>query len=78
MTPSSDETTGLPASDDLRFTDDEPEPDDSDVTAWEEENAEFRPRAYTRTPWLTRLLVWLAIFLTGFVVGVIAARALQG
>lgn len=42
----------------------------------EDDDAEFQPHQRARMHWLTRVLLVLAIFLAGFVVGVLADRAL--
>jgi hypothetical protein len=54
---------------------DEPAPAD-DVDHEVDDDAEFQPHQRARMHWLTRLLLVLAIFLAGFVMGVLADRAL--
>ena len=41
-------------------------------------DTEFQPRALTRMPWLTRVLLFLVVFAAGFVVGVLVDRSLWG
>ena len=53
---------------------DEPAPVDDDPEV--DDDAEFQPHQRARMHWLTRLLLVLAIFLAGFVMGVLADRAL--
>lgn len=53
---------------------DEPAP--ADDVDHEVDDAEFQPHQRARMHWLTRLLLVLAIFLAGFVMGVLADRAL--
>lgn len=74
-----DDTTRVMADNGFTFAED-PDPasggaggDDLDDV-----DAEFQPRTLARMPWLTRVLLFLAIFAAGFVVGVLVDRALWG
>lgn len=67
-----DETTVLFTEDDLAFS------DRAEDLPIEDDDAEFQPRQPRRLHWLTRLLLGLVIWGAGFLVGVLADRAVAG
>ncbi|MDQ7991328.1 MAG: hypothetical protein AAGC63_00935 [Propionicimonas sp.] len=73
-----DETAELLADNGFAFTDQPDATEDGGSGGDDDLDPEFQPRLHTRTPWLTRVLVWLVVFLAGFVVGVLADRAFVG
>ncbi len=53
----------------------DPKPTDSEP---DDLDPDFLPRTPTRRHWLTSVLIWLAVLSAGFLLGVLADRAIAG
>lgn len=73
--PATDATDQSPTFIDDALDAPDPEPTDSESDDLE---ADFLPRIPTKRHWLTSVLIWLAVLSAGFLLGVLADRAIAG